>query len=260
MSQSTLQVTYDDLRRELGRFLGWGRDPSSWSADQVTDGTDILKAGLSMFYWPVDEQGQGIDHEWSFLTLRGQMTTIADQYEYGLPDDFGAIDGRIYYTANTYRMHIDIVDVDSFYEMRMATSGTGLPTHAAFEPKRMSGLEGQKWHMLLYPTPGGEYSLTYGYNVLPDALLDTTREHAYGGAMHRQALIECVLGAAELMINMGPDFHYAEARRQIQASIARDSRGNRGEVLGYNGDNSERRWVRFRHQSTNSVTYPSADS
>lgn len=74
MAESTLSLTYDDLRRELGRFLGFGRHPAGdgslqgWSADQVADSEDILKAAGRLIY---------AAHRWSFLFPLNTFTTSA---------------------------------------------------------------------------------------------------------------------------------------------------------------------------------------
>lgn len=74
MAESTLSLTYDDLRRELGRFLGWGRHPSGdgslqgWEADDVIDCEDILKAAGRLIYSA---------HRWSFLFPINTFTTSA---------------------------------------------------------------------------------------------------------------------------------------------------------------------------------------
>lgn len=61
MAESTLSYDYDRLRREIGRDIGYGRDPSAWiggRAYRATDVSDAISAGLTRFY---------SDHSWQFL-------------------------------------------------------------------------------------------------------------------------------------------------------------------------------------------------
>jgi hypothetical protein len=53
MAESTLSVTINSLRREVGTYLGFeDRSPANWTANQITDGDDVLARGLRMFYLP----------------------------------------------------------------------------------------------------------------------------------------------------------------------------------------------------------------
>lgn len=67
MAESTLAITYDDLLRELGRDLGWGRNPGKWKPQDecMIDAKDCIKAGLRSFYIPLPLDGKS--HRWSFL-------------------------------------------------------------------------------------------------------------------------------------------------------------------------------------------------
>lgn len=256
MPQSTLAVSYDDLRREVGLFLGWGRDPSTWTSDQGTDFTYVLKDGLARFYWPTDEDGKAMDHEWSFLTTTSKMTTIDGQFEYDMPDDFGDIVGPVFYAAASFTVEIEVIDAWQMRRMQQNATGEGKPVYVAFEAQRMSGLEQQRWKMMLHPTPGDGYEIVYRYNILPDALVDATREYPYGGAMYRETIVEAVLSAAELKFMDGTSGEHTLAfRRALAAAIGRDSRANKGEKLGYNGDRSEERFTIRRTRYLNPVTY-----
>lgn len=61
MAESTLAITYSDLLRELGRDIGWGRNPGRWKEDDKLDAEDCVKSGLRAFYVANGE------HRWSFL-------------------------------------------------------------------------------------------------------------------------------------------------------------------------------------------------
>ena len=80
MAESTLAITYSDLLRELGRDLGWGRNPGRWKEDDRIDAEDCIKAGLRSFYIPLPLDGKS--HRWSFLDPLQTFTAVAP-YETG---------------------------------------------------------------------------------------------------------------------------------------------------------------------------------
>lgn len=61
MSESTLSYDYVRLQREIGREIGYGRDPAAWTganAYKLVDVNDSISAGLLRFYR---------SHAWEFL-------------------------------------------------------------------------------------------------------------------------------------------------------------------------------------------------
>lgn len=73
-SSGSLACDYNNLRREIGRYLDYGRDPADWSANQITDVADILDRGLLQFYYPPDPR---LRNGWSFLRPKTTMTLSA---------------------------------------------------------------------------------------------------------------------------------------------------------------------------------------
>jgi hypothetical protein len=71
---STLDAPYEDIRRDIGRLRSWGRDPSSWTPDNVTDCADYIKQGLRTWLTPDILPNERTIHEWSFLKPIATMT------------------------------------------------------------------------------------------------------------------------------------------------------------------------------------------
>tara|TARA_Y100001973_G_scaffold103647_1_gene171384 strand:+ start:4106 stop:5329 length:1224 start_codon:yes stop_codon:yes gene_type:complete len=71
-----LGLTREELREEVGRFLGYGRDVSSFSAGQKDDVNAIIRRGLRQFYHPPPIAGKS--HEWTFLRPSETMVVSAD--------------------------------------------------------------------------------------------------------------------------------------------------------------------------------------
>lgn len=78
MSESTLKITFTELRTEVGRFLGLrNSDYSSWTDGQKLDVTACIKRGLRNFYFPPRTEQQPA-HRWSFLRPRATFTIWDD--------------------------------------------------------------------------------------------------------------------------------------------------------------------------------------
>lgn len=77
MSESTLALAFDDLRQEIGQFLGYGRTIAAWAAAQSALIEALLHSGVRRFYWPPPLPGQAIAHEWSFIKPTTTLTVNA---------------------------------------------------------------------------------------------------------------------------------------------------------------------------------------
>lgn len=71
---SYLTLTFEHIKEEVGYIMGWGRDSSAWSADQLTEIENAIKRGLRMFHKPPRLPGEKTIHLWRFLY---PVTTIS---------------------------------------------------------------------------------------------------------------------------------------------------------------------------------------
>jgi hypothetical protein len=67
MSESTLNLTFTEIRTEIARFLGYDRDSANWSANQVLDLAACIKRGYRNFLLPPRTDPTQAAHRWSFL-------------------------------------------------------------------------------------------------------------------------------------------------------------------------------------------------
>jgi len=67
MAESTLSVTYAELKAEIGVFLGFVRDSQNWTDDENADIEAIIKRGLRQFYAPPPLSAEDAPYVWSFL-------------------------------------------------------------------------------------------------------------------------------------------------------------------------------------------------
>ena len=76
MAESTLSITYADLRLAVANYLGMGLTVGSWSVNDAAVIEMILKSGLRQFYFP-PSVGNQPPYEWSFMKPVTTMATIA---------------------------------------------------------------------------------------------------------------------------------------------------------------------------------------
>ncbi len=75
MAESTLKLTFAELRIELGRYLGW-RDAAIGANDEL-DIAACIKRGLRNFYFPPRVENRAA-HRWSFLRPQATLTIWDD--------------------------------------------------------------------------------------------------------------------------------------------------------------------------------------
>lgn len=69
MAEPTSTLEYDDLRKAVGVYLGYGRTTANWTTEQQAQILDSVKNGISNFYNV---------REWSFLKPINTVTLYAD--------------------------------------------------------------------------------------------------------------------------------------------------------------------------------------
>jgi hypothetical protein len=81
MAESTLAITYDDLRAAIGNYLAIGMDTTAWNTEETAQVEMIIKSALRQFYFPPPVQENGMlkepPHDWSFLKPVVTLDTIA---------------------------------------------------------------------------------------------------------------------------------------------------------------------------------------
>ncbi len=76
MSESTLAITYTELKQAVAHYLGLGLDSTSWSLKETQMLDLIIKRGLRQFYRPPKIHENEDPHRWSFLHPIRTLTTI----------------------------------------------------------------------------------------------------------------------------------------------------------------------------------------
>lgn len=241
MAESTLALSYEDLRKEVGFYLGWQRDPDGWNTKQIESIESCVRSGLRQFYFPPVLPGMAASHEWSFLRPSVALKVPSGSLEISLPDDFGFIDGPITYGGSDTAIPstIPVTGGGQILARRSENpSMTGRPIMAAVVPNREAmPTRGPRAKLAVWPIPGADYTFTFTYSVLPDALTDS-RPYPYGGAAHAETILASCLSFAEQRLDNMMGVQKGAFLERLAASVAFDRR-LKPAVLGYNGDGSD---------------------
>ena len=219
-----LSKSYEDLRREIGWFIGQSRDPEHWDRELTRNVNDAIVTGLSNFYWYTPPQGVP-PHSWSFLKPSALLTTLANTDTYDLPTDFGGFYSEGFTFDSGTQAPIKVVTEEELRTLRGTLAQTATePQYCAVRPKITNeGIE-QIYEVLFYPSPTAAHTLRYRYSVIP-GLIDQTNKYPHGSRLHSVTILESCLAAAQrkfLEQEEGGVNHQAEFERCLVASIHRD--------------------------------------
>lgn len=233
MAESTLTDVFSDYKIAIGAYLGVSRTVADWTAENTADIARILKVGQRQFYEPYYRpvpQAPLRVHVWSFLRARAAITLGSGTATYTLPDDFaGFLDERLSFTS-TKTWSLKLTSMDDVQE-HIQDYGTSMPTGitqpllAAVESVSSTlGTTGQRWQIVMWPTPASTLTITGQYRLNPAALATDTH-YPLGGEAHSQTLLESCLAAAEEFQNdQVSTVHRERFAELLAASIALDTR------------------------------------
>ena len=254
MAESTLSVTYADLQREVIYFIGWGTSVSGLTSDQLAMVNGCVNEGLRQFYAPPRLPGQAKAHRWSFLRPVKKIKTVANIGNYDLPDMFAAMDGPLTYTSHHgWRAPIKIVGESQIRSMQNIFR-YGQPAFAAIRPKENlgTGTTGQRFELILYPTPNAEHELEFRCRINPEAMSTFNPANTYppGGSVHGSTIVASCLAATEEKNNGGKGPKWERFIERLVASIDADLE-QAPDSLGINRDVSARSTLGGRSGNSN---------
>lgn len=237
MAESSLSITLTELKREVAFFLGWSRNPTNWDNTQNQDFDDIHKRALRMFYFPPDE-GENPRYEWTFLRKTGTINTQNNDYDYDLPDDFGGtlLDSSTRYAAGNGNLQLKKVDEQIIEQKRAKDQRWGAPRYFAVRNKTHAPSTGQRWEMLVYPTPSTNTStvnsiISFRYVYIPN-ILDSTNTYPVGGGQYSEVILAAHLACAEFKQDDEPNGPMMERFKTLLGTAMRNDKqqkeNNRG--------------------------------
>ena len=232
MAESTLSLTRDDLRQEVGLKLGYGLDVSGWTPDQIARIDICVRDGLAQFYFPVTQDSKTV-YEWSFLTPTATLGITSGTQAYDLPDSCDGIIERFIVTdGSSVATVIPVIRMDELLQLDTAEAGSdALPRVAAIRPKSTTPTtsESQDYEVLFYPTPDGSYTVSYDYPVQVDSI-GTTNTYLPGGSSHAQTIVSACLAVSEQFFAPDEQIHQQAFATRLQASIEYDKRNQQTRI------------------------------
>jgi len=225
MAEPNISPTINTLRREVGNFLGWGRDYSTWTATQESDFQFIMDRALRMFYSPPISPDLP-RYEWEFLRTVDTITMVANTTTYDLPDDFGVMqDNSPVFAAGSEKRGLMKMESDDLRKCQSMETAKGVPLYYSVQPKTFDPTVGQRWQVTMYPTPGADETntvLTYRYTKVPDRMTNTN-VYPMGGAQYGETILYAFLAAAE---NMTDDDSGGMYQQKFEQSLAQAIRAD----------------------------------
>lgn len=212
MPESSLALSYDDIRRRVGKERGYRTDIEDWEAQEKEDIEFCLRDGSDWFYLRAN-------HDWSFLSPLATITLPDGEQEVELPWDFGFPTDECIYFEDMLGRSIRIVADGVILRKRQDNAGTtGRPMMAAVVTQSKPGIRvGQQSKLIYWPEADDDYTVQIRYSIIPAALSAATPT-PYGGAQHAGTLLECCLAASERMDGNPSGPHGQTAMMMLESS------------------------------------------
>lgn len=126
----------------------------------------------------------------------GDTFTITASGDYRLPDNFGHLIGSVTFATDESYYAAVKTSENLIRDRRQISFGTAAPQIVAVRPKSTAGTTGQRFEMMVWPTPDQEYNATFRYAALPDKL-DTTNVYPLGGESCSELYLRACIAEAE---------------------------------------------------------------
>ena len=249
MAETTNSLNYAIIRREIGRELGWPRDPASWSSDQIQDAADMIASGTRVAYYPAD-------YEWRFLKINFSFSTADNQREYPLPADCAALVGTLTYEeddGNSCDVRlVSEVAIRQRYQVN-TLSATGFPIEAAIRFERPTAVSSSRTNLVVWPEPDGVYTIN-GQCIVQPNTVTSDLPYPYGGPAFHECLLNAILMQCERKLGEN-DGKYANAFAEQLVRAKKIDMHTAPDHLGYNGDPSNSNPWTNRNSNPGRVTY-----
>lgn len=247
MAESTLNLTWDDLKAEVGGYLGWGRTSTVWGTRKSEEIKRIVESALRKFYFQAQARPSDAVYGWTFLKPVADIQLLTGTATADLPDDFGgfvglatvAMEGAAGGYSPLEQRHDEQIRV--LYASALTASGR--PMFYAEKQVRGTTTQGSNRPQLyIYPLPDRDYVVSIAYYILPN-YLTTSHPYPYGGAAHAETMKAAVRAQAELYLDNKEGVETANYRQCLASSITYDRR-HQPKTFGRNYDPSD--WMLHR--------------
>jgi len=234
---TSLACDYTSLRLMFAIHVGYNPDHTQWSAVQAQHWSMVLSRGMSRFTHPARLPGERTAHQWSFLRPLATLITKASKDEYDLPQDFGGLDGDLYfYRSENQSSPIRHVGEHEIRRLRANRGSlTSSPSRCAVLPKQADTQSEQRLVLLLDPCPDATYTLQYRY-FARQSTLSEENPIPLGASDHAETIRLAILSTADELLNDEAGPNHEAFMLALQSSVDFDRRVQSPENLGYNAD------------------------
>lgn len=242
MPESSLSLSWSDLKSQVGLYLGHGADAASWGSSEIARIEDIVHSGIRRVYTPTvfDYQNRPVVYEWSWLRPVTTLSTVANQQEYNLPDSFASIMEEFTYGPGQGYVPIQVVSESKIRNYDQNNLGSGRPMYASIEP--IAGKGPTRYKVRFWPTPDATYTLSYQYKATVEKLSDDNPYPLGGMPMAELYLESCLAVAEHRADDMETSHHQAQFRDLLMAAVDHDRKATSAKYFGYNGNDMQRDW------------------
>lgn len=237
--QTDLELTYDDFKKLIGKFMGYGATPTG---TQLTDVEEAINTGQRWVMAPnvvpvPPNNNKMTSHDWTFLRPVALLDLIKGQRAYALPVDFGNPDGDFRFDVDEQYFECVLASAREVERFWKNAVGQRAPTVCHVRPRSVVG--GQiptLWEVIFGPIPNKAYRMSYRYFAIPRKL-SSTNIYAAGGAILSECYHFAMRAAADLLHNDIVGDNMRVFIGVLQAAVAQDRRREPG-IIGYNGNSS----------------------
>ena len=216
-----LTLSYQNLYDEVSHFLGLTARGTTPTGDDETLCKALVDRGIRQFLYPIDIQ-TGQPHEWEFLKVYWDFTTVSGQWKYALPVDFSDLYSTLYFDTSSANPPLVKRSAEQIVNMRTGGDISGYPEYFAITPLRYDIEIGSLYELWLHPTPGQAETLSGFYRADPVQLSAAT-DLVIGGIRAIEAILESILAVAEHQEDdMTSSHHTGKAAELIQKLIKFD--------------------------------------
>lgn len=241
MSTPSLSLTFQDFIIRVAEYLGiayYGADGTE-AAQMPVDPHDLelckrlVNDGYRRFLTS--------NPRWQYLTPTIQITFVAGQAEYDMPDGFyGNVLVPWTYPASGPHLSITTASEGAIRQMQAGGEVNGDPAYVAFRPKTVNAAtDDARWQAVFWPTPGAVYTVTARARLFPDKLTELT-DRPVAGFQHDEAILAAALMEAERQRGDGMGVQAQNYADCLKRAIEQDKQAA-PKRLGDYGDRSEDR-------------------
>lgn len=217
----SLSLTYDEIRRELGRFLSISETPADWSSEDAQRVTDIIRRGSRRFYFPepgmLEDQAL-VGHNWSFIQAELSIALTDATTYHDLPADFLRFTERPTISGGSFPL--EQVSESVIRSLEDSASSGGPQYYAV---KRSVQANALSYRVALHPQPTGSLTLEGWYLFQPPDI-DAGQDPVLT-ANHAETLLASILMTADEMMNyetQSEGRHLERFKRLLASSIVYD--------------------------------------